>query len=80
MNTFARLFALTGLLLLVGCPMNPVVRPTAPMVDAKESNLCKEQGPPSQSTPMVVHWTDTDRNTLESAMSRGVAVVKYPCD
>ncbi len=35
---------------------------------------------PPESTPLVVDWEDAARADLESAMQRGIAVVRYDCE
>jgi len=46
----------------------------------KETSRCEEDGVPGDHSPLVVHWPDTQRAALESAMTRGVAVIKYTCE
>jgi hypothetical protein len=41
---------------------------------------CDPEELPDESTPLVVNWSESDRATLETAMQKGVAVVRYSCD
>ena len=47
---------------------------------SREASRCEEDGVPGDHSPLVVHWPDTQRAALESAMTRGVAVIKYTCE
>lgn len=57
-----------------------VVRPQEDTAQAAiGEHKCDPKHAAGDSEPFVVDWSDKDRSALESAMSRGVAVVKYSC-
>jgi hypothetical protein len=48
--------------------------------EATGERVCDAKRVGGDSEPFAVDWSDSSRASLESAMSRGIAVVKYSCE
>ncbi|APR78647.1 Hypothetical protein A7982_03994 [Minicystis rosea] len=82
MNTDRRFVLATASLFLAACAGGAsAVRPQEDSArTAVGERACDPKHAAGDSEPFVVDWSDKDRSSLESAMDRGVAVVKYSCE
>lgn len=69
---------LGSLLTIAACGTGEAIRPTDPTyAGAMGLNVCG--GPLAPAAPLVVDWRPEERASLEVAVRRGVAVVRYDC-
>jgi hypothetical protein len=80
-TTLGLLLGLTSLTVVACANQAAMVRPKEGTAgDATGEKTCDAKRVGGDSEPFAVDWSDANRASLESAMQRGVAVVKYSCE